>query len=118
VGCGETNLTIIDVGGTLPTTLLNSTLSTIVPTKSDGYFSNRLLSDIRGPGAGNPPDHLVDGWDYNFIGLYFGKTTVSPEWSIAYVCDIRGPGPGNLPDGVIDGWDYNYAGLQFGSTCP
>jgi len=118
VGCGETNLTIIDVGGTLPSTLLNSTLSTIVPIKSDGYFSNRLISDIRGPGAGNPPDHVVNGWDYGFIGLAFGKTTASPDWDTYKIADTRGPGAGNLPDGVINGWDYGYAGLQFGSTCP
>jgi len=82
-----------------------------------GYFKNTFISDIRGPPtASNPPDGLVDGWDYNFIGLYYGKTSLDPEWSICSICDIRGPGLGNLPDGVIDGWDYNYAGLQYGSS--
>jgi len=89
----------------------------------DGTVFVTFISDIRGPesppGSGlYPPDGVVDGWDYNFIGLHFGHTSASPCWSICYICDTRGPGPGNPPDGVIDGWDYNYAGLHFGSSCP
>jgi parallel beta-helix repeat protein len=80
------------------------------------YIQATFLSDIRGPGPGNPPDGVVDGWDYGFIDLYFGKTSSDPEWSICYICDIRGPGVGNLPDGVVDGWDSSYCGLEFGSS--
>jgi len=90
------------------------------------YVQTPFISDIRGPesppGSGlYPPDGVVDGWDYNFIGLYFGKTSLDPEWPICYIADTRGPEspPGSglyPPDGVVDGWDYNYAGLEFGSS--
>ncbi len=77
-----------------------------------GYFSNKFTSDIRGPLG--PPDGVVDGWDYGFIGLAFGKTSASPDWDDYKIADTRGPlGP---PDGVVDGWDYGYCGLQFGQS--
>jgi hypothetical protein len=112
VGYGRCNLTI-NVGGTLSTMLLNSTGGRITFTKTNGYFSNKFTSDIRGPAG--PPDGVVDGWDYGFIGLAFGKTSASPDWETYKIADTRGPtAPYYLPDGIVDGWDYGYCGLQFG----
>jgi hypothetical protein len=128
VGYGDTNLTIVDVGGTLPTTLLNSTLSSIVPTIADGYFSSRYISDFTGPedppGSGiYPPDGKVDNRDYSFIGAAFGKTSASPGWETYKDADTTGPaGPNPYdpypPDDKVDNRDYSYCGSQFGNAYP
>lgn len=58
LGYGWTNLTI-SVGGTLPTTLLNSTLNSMTFTKVDGYFSNKILGDVDGDGDVDYDDLVV-----------------------------------------------------------
>jgi len=60
VGYGCSNLTL-DVGGNLPTTLLNSTiingaLSSMEFTKTNGYFKNKINGDANGDGAVNVLD--------------------------------------------------------------
>jgi len=81
-----------------------------------------IPGDIRGPefplGSGlHPPDGVVDGWDYGFIGLAYGKTSSDPDWNVYKIADFRGPAePDNPPDGVVDGWDYGYCGLQYGKS--
>ena len=127
LGYGSCNLTI-NVEETLGTTLFNSTGDSIGFTKIDGYFSNRFLSDIRGPedppgGGQYPPDASVDMWDFGFIGLAYGKTSASPDWEDYKIADIRGPEdpPGSglyPPDGQVDMWDFGYCGLQYGKTYP
>jgi len=122
VGYGESNLTI-NVVGTLPTILIESTNSSIGFTAVDGFFRNRFVSDITGPEVGGqyPPDGKVDGRDYSFVGLAFGKTSSDPDWEDYKIADTTGPEspPGSglyPPDGKVDGRDYSYCGLEFGKT--
>lgn len=80
-----------------------------------GFFSNKILSDIRGPenpsGSGlYPPDGKVDLWDLGFIGLAYGKTSEDPDWDHWKIADIRGH------DGVVDMWDLGYCGLEYGKS--
>jgi len=115
VGYGDTNLTI-DVDGTMNTTLLDNSVSAVIITydKTDGYFSSRFISDIRGPDG--PPDGVVEILDLGFIGLAYGTVDTDPEWEdLNYkIADTRGPdGP---PDGVVEILDLGYCGLQYGST--
>ena len=119
VGYGCSNLTI-NVAGTLSTTLIASTNSSIAFTTVDGYFSNKFISDIRGPesppGSGLYPfDGVVDMWDFGYIGLMYATDDE--------LADTRGPenppGSGNYPpDGAVDMWDFGYCGLQYGKSFP
>ena len=119
VGYGYTNLTI-NVDGTFPTRLLDSAVppNNITFTTVDCYFSNKILSDIRGPDApSHPPDGEVDMWDFGFFGLAYGKTSADLDWDDYKIADIRGPAePDHPPDGVVDMWDFGYAGLEYGSS--
>jgi hypothetical protein len=73
-GYGWTNLTI-SVDGTLPTTLLNSTLNSMTFTKVDGYFSNKILGDVEGDGD-------VDYDDLVVLAGAYGSSSPSPAYAL------------------------------------
>jgi len=107
VGYGKTALTISKTG-TLATTLLNSARVSIVFTKTDGYFDNRIPGDISG--SAGVPDRTVDGWDLSLLRTTF--MTSNPN------ADFTGPesSPGSgifPPDGTVDGWELGKMRVNF-----
>jgi len=100
-GCG--NLTI-SVGGTLPTTLLNSTLDSMTFTKTNGFFKNELAGDSSGDG-------YVNSLDNGKINGHWAPAGGAPIWSLGYSRCVDNNDDGyinSLDDGVVNGnWQRN-----------
>jgi len=77
VGYGHTNLNV-NVTGSMPTELLDSTGSNMTFTTVDGYFRNTLTGDIQGDTGGTLPDGDVDRYDFFAFAGNYGRSVVLP----------------------------------------
>jgi hypothetical protein len=101
VGYGATWIRI-GTGGTLPTTLLESTGATHAYTTTDGYFRNALSGDAN-------LDKTIDVFDILAVKSRWGRTPASPDWIREY--DVN-------DDKAIDVFDILTVKANWGRTTP
>ena len=78
VGYGHTYINI-NVTGTMPTQLINSTYSNLTFTTEDAYFRNTLPGDLQADTNGTAPDGDVDRYDFFRFALNYGRSITLPS---------------------------------------
>ena len=103
VGYGYTDINI-NVTGSMPTDLINSTCDSIPFTTADGYFRNTIPGDLQGDTEGTLPDGDVDMFDFFAFADHYATDAGDPNYNI--LADLQGDTEGTLPDGDVDMFDF------------
>ena len=113
VGYGHTYITI-NVTGTMPTQLINSTYSNITFTTEDAYFRNTIPGDLQADTNGTAPDGDVDRYDFFRFAYHYGYAIGAPYYDI--LADLQGDTDGTPPDGDVDRYDFFAFAANYGRS--
>jgi hypothetical protein len=103
VGYGHTYINV-NVTGSMPTELINSTMGSIGFATEDGYFRNTIPGDIQGDTTDTPPDGDVDMFDFFAFADHYATLEGDPNYNI--LADLQGDTAGTLPDADVDMFDF------------
>jgi len=113
VGYGHTYINI-NVTGSMPTQLINSTFGSIGFGTEDGYFRNTIPGDIQGDTGGTPPDGDVDRYDFFAFAGCYGSSEGDPNYN--FLADLQGNTAGTPPDGDVDRYDFFAFATNYGRS--